>query len=56
MCDVQASDIEASPRTLAEFLCLWSSTVAIGHTKVNCVLDLGCLRCPIDDIGVVVFM
>jgi hypothetical protein len=26
------------------------------HTKVNCVLDLGCQRCPIDDMGVVVFM
>ncbi len=48
-----------------EFYCRLSSTVAYKeifkefygrHTKVNCVLDLGCQRCPIDDLGVVVFI
>jgi hypothetical protein len=37
-----------------EFFCLLSSTVA--KPKLNCVLELGCQRCPIDGIGVVVFM
>ena len=39
-----------------EFFCLLTFELYGRHTKVNCVLDLGCQRCPIDDMGVVVFM